>query len=166
MNIYRAKVTLVPGRRGERRASMVDKNTYNKRLNRTLLANVGALLLLRVAMIVFDLKVSPSHFLTLGIVLAIGSFIYNFRPDLDLAFQIQQAKASSEDEFTRCFKLAAGGVFLLVLFTSGMIATTLSPEVNPEKARLLSFLVPPALASISPRFIAIFRLLADSYRKI
>ncbi|MEF0938950.1 hypothetical protein [Rhizobium sp. BR 362] len=145
---------------------MIDKRTYNKQLNRTLLANVGAVLLLRVAMSVFELKVSPSQSLILGIVLAIGSFIYNFRPDLDLAFQIQQAKAASEDEFTRYFKLAAGGVFLLLLFTSGLVATLLSSEINPGKATLISVLAPPVLASVYPRFIAIFRLLADSYRKI
>lgn len=145
---------------------MIDRKTYHRRINRTLLVIVGAFLLLRFAEFVFDLQVSPSHCLMLGTGLAIASFIYNFRPDLDLAFQIQRAKATSEDEFVRYFKLAAGGVFILVLFISGAIVATVSPEMNPAQARLLTFFVPPALASVSPVFIAIFRLLADSYRKI
>ncbi|MBP2490907.1 putative membrane protein [Rhizobium leguminosarum] len=145
---------------------MIDRKTYNRRINRTLLMIIGAFLLLRFAEFVFGLQVSPSHCLMLGIALAIASFIYNFRPDLDLAFQIQRAKASSEDEFVRYFKLAAGGIFVLVLFISGAIVATVSPEINPATARAITFFVPPALASVSPMFIAIFRLLADSYRRI
>ncbi|MBB3138313.1 hypothetical protein FHS26_006091 [Rhizobium pisi] len=145
---------------------MIDKKAYNRRASLTMYVSVGMFALFRVALFVFDLKISPFDCLLLGIALAIGSFICNFRPDLDLAFQTERARASSEDEFTRLFKLAAGGVFLAALFVSGLIVVTLYPEKNPEEARLIAFLAPPIMAAVSPMFIAIFRLLSDSYRKI
>jgi hypothetical protein len=99
--------------------------------------------------------------------MAIGSFIWNFRPGLDLAFQAEQAKASSEDEFTRLFKLAASCAFVVVLLVAGSAVVALHPPVKHlEKAKLVAFLVPPFLAVFVPRVIAIFRLLADSYRRI
>ncbi|OCJ15077.1 hypothetical protein A6U87_24865 [Rhizobium sp. AC44/96] len=148
-------------------AKMINKATYNRRSELTIFATIGAFILLRIATFAFDLNLSPFDCLMLGVLMAIGSFIWNFRPGLDLAVQAEQAKASSEDEFTRLFKLAAGCAFFVVLFVAGSAVVTLHPPVKHlEKAKLVAFLVPPFLAVFAPRIIAIFRLLADSYRRI
>lgn len=146
---------------------MINKAAYNRRSELTIFATIGAFILLRIAIFAFDLNLSPSDCLLLGMPMAIGSFIWNFRPGLDLAFQAEQAKASSEDEFTRLFKIAAGCVFIAVLFAGGLAIIALHPPVKHlEKARLIALLAPPVLAMLAPRIIAIFRLLADSYRRI
>jgi hypothetical protein len=86
---------------------MINKATYNRRSELTIFATIGAFILLRIEIFAFDLNLLPFDYLLLGMLLAIGSFVWNFRPGLDLAFQAQQAKASPEDEFTRLFKVAA-----------------------------------------------------------
>lgn len=146
---------------------MINKRTYNSRSELTIFATIGAFVLLRIATFAFNLNLSPFDYLLLGMPLAIGLFIWNFRPGLDLAFQAQQAKASSEDEFTRLFKIAAGCLFFAVLFVGGLAVITLHPPVKHlEKAKVIAFLAPPVLSIAAPRFIAIFRLLTDSYRRI
>ncbi|MFK0329959.1 hypothetical protein ACIQUB_02400 [Rhizobium sp. NPDC090275] len=146
---------------------MINKAAYNRRGNFTACAIIGAYILLRAAMFAFDLTLSPFDCLLLGMPLAIVSFIWNFRPDLDLTFQTERAKASSEDEFTRFLKLAVACFFFAVMIVAGLFLVTLDPPVKHlEKAKAVAFLLPPFLAAVAPMFIAIFRLLADSYRWI
>lgn len=146
---------------------MIDKRTYNRRSELTTFATIGAFALLRIATFAFNVSLSPFHYLMLGMAMAIGLFIWNFRPGLDLAFQTQQAKASSEDEFTRLFKIAAACLFFAVFFVGGLAVFTIHPPAKHlEKANVIAFLVPPFLSIAAPRFIAIFRLLKDSYRRI
>ncbi|MDM9645784.1 hypothetical protein [Rhizobium sp. S163] len=146
---------------------MIDKRTYNRRSELATFGVIGAFVLLRVATFAFKVSLSPFDYLMLGMPLAIGLFIWNFRPDLDLAFQAQLAKASSEDEFTRLFKIAAACLFFAVLFVAGLAFITIHPPVKHlEKANVIAFLAPPFLSIAAPRFIAIFGLLTDSYRRI
>lgn len=146
------------------RTEMIDKARYNRRIIRTFHASVYAALLLVGSLLVLDISVTPSHLLALSIVMAIIAFIYNYRPRSDLAFQIQASKSSSQDEFERYFKLAVGGLFLLAFFGTALLLA--APEMHSPKEKLISLIFPPFLTAVAPRFIAIFRLLARSYRKI
>jgi hypothetical protein len=59
---------------------MIDKRTYNRRSELTTFATIVAFVLLRIATFAFNLSLSPFHYLMLGIAMAIGLFIWNFRP--------------------------------------------------------------------------------------
>jgi hypothetical protein len=143
---------------------MIDKVRYNRRFIRTVHASVYVALVLAGGLLVLDITLTPSHFLAVSTVMAIVAFMYNYRPRSDLVFQIQASKSSSQDEFERYFKLTAGGLFLLAFFGTTLLLA--APEMHSLKEKLISLICPPFLAAIAPRFIAIFRLLAHTYRRI
>jgi hypothetical protein len=151
--------------------SQHEKNSYNKRSERSLLFVLVSYILIRVTSFLFGHNLQAKELFMLSLLCLALILAYNIRPALDLHFLRSRWKETKpkEEMFVYAFKLFFGLLFTFLILFIGAAVIALAHidsgnQFRKELILAISYMSPLVATVIIPRLVGAFRLMVEGWR--